>query len=200
MTSVFDSGGRQVFDQPVDREQLISPAVAFQMTSMLRDVIGARHRRFRAPSAFAPLAGKTGTTDDYHDAWFVGYSTSVVVGVWGRLRSAASIGRAATVPASRSDLGRLHEADGPPAAGRRVPPCLRLHSEELCSVWRTWRQSMAVRSTRKSSRTAIPCRRRCVPSIKFPQAAASRAIDGFLRGLGVRSRASSVGGTRAEDG
>jgi len=37
--SVFDAGGSQVLDRPVDREQLISPTVAFQMTSMLRDVI-----------------------------------------------------------------------------------------------------------------------------------------------------------------
>ena len=78
MISVFDSGGRQVLDRPVEREQLISPAVAFQMTSMLRDVIergtGAPARALGVRGA---VAGKTGTTDDYHDAWFVGYSTSV---------------------------------------------------------------------------------------------------------------------------
>src|SRR5205085_8403872 len=39
MISVFDSGGRQVLDRPVERQQLISPAAAFQMTSMLRDVV-----------------------------------------------------------------------------------------------------------------------------------------------------------------
>src|SRR6185369_17119527 len=80
MISVFDSGGRQVFDRPVEREELIKPAVAFQMTSMLRDVIergtGATARTL---GVRGPVAGKTGTTDDYHDALFVGYSTSVVV-------------------------------------------------------------------------------------------------------------------------
>src|SRR5205814_10152609 len=38
--SVFDSGGRQVYDQPVERRQLISPAVEFPMTSLLSGVLG----------------------------------------------------------------------------------------------------------------------------------------------------------------
>src|SRR5204863_5830503 len=81
--SVFDAGGVQVFDRAVERAQVVSPPVAFQMTSMLRDVIergtGAPVRAFGVRGA---VGGKTGTTDDYHDAWFVGFSTSVVAGVW----------------------------------------------------------------------------------------------------------------------
>ena len=49
----------------------------------------------RALAVGRPVAGKTGTTDDYHDAWFVGYSTSVVVGVWVGFDQPAPIGREA---------------------------------------------------------------------------------------------------------
>src|SRR5439155_26523528 len=85
-----------VFDRAVEREQVVSPPVAFQMTSMLRDVIergtGAPVRAFGVRGA---VGGKTGTTDDYHDAWFVGFSTSVVAGVWVGFDQPASIGREA---------------------------------------------------------------------------------------------------------
>ena len=136
MISVFDSGGRQVFDQPVNREQLISPAVAFQMTSMLRDVIergtGASARTL---GVRGPVAGKTGTTDDYHDAWFVGYSTSVVVGVWVGFDQPASIGREAygarvALPIWADFMKRT--ARQLPASEFAVPP--GIHAEELCSV------------------------------------------------------------------
>ncbi len=136
MISVFDSGGRQVFDQPVNREQLISPAVAFQMTSMLRDVIergtGASARTLGVKG---PVAGKTGTTDDYHDAWFVGYSTSVVVGVWVGFDQPASIGREAygarvALPIWADFMKRT--ARQLPASEFAVPP--GIHAEELCSV------------------------------------------------------------------
>jgi membrane carboxypeptidase/penicillin-binding protein len=53
------------------------------MTSMLGDVIdrgtGTAARRL---GVTFPAGGKTGTTDDFKDAWFVGYSSSIVVGVW----------------------------------------------------------------------------------------------------------------------
>jgi membrane carboxypeptidase/penicillin-binding protein len=53
------------------------------MTSMLTDVIdrgtGSAARRL---GVTFPVGGKTGTTDDFKDAWFVGFSSSMVVGVW----------------------------------------------------------------------------------------------------------------------
>ena len=134
--SVFDSGGRQVLDRPVDREQLISPAVAFQMTSMLRDVIErGTGASARALGVRGPVAGKTGTTDDYHDAWFVGYSSSVVVGVWVGFDQPAPIGRDAygarvALPVWADFMKRT--AKQLTAAEFEVPP--GVHAEELCSV------------------------------------------------------------------
>ncbi len=186
MISVFDSGGRQVFDQPVNREQLISPAVAFQMTSMLRDVIergtGASARTL---GVRGPVAGKTGTTDDYHDAWFVGYSTSVVVGVWVGFDQPASIGREAygarvALPIWADFMKRT--ARQLPASEFAVPP--GIHAEELCSV------------SYLAPVDGCPIYREffkdgdTVPTALCPihrgslKQRASRAIEGFFRGLG----------------
>ena len=66
--------------KPAARE-VLSPQVAAVMNSLLEGVItdgtGAA-----AASLGRPLAGKTGTTDDFTDAWFIGYTPDLVVGVW----------------------------------------------------------------------------------------------------------------------
>src|SRR3546814_12889035 len=64
-----------------NREQLADPVSIYQVTSMLQGVIErGTATRVRMPGR--PLAGKTGTTNDAFDSWFVGYSTSLVVGVY----------------------------------------------------------------------------------------------------------------------
>ncbi|MCX8018611.1 MAG: penicillin-binding transpeptidase domain-containing protein, partial [Rhodocyclaceae bacterium] len=66
----------------VDAEQAIDPRNAFIMTTMMREVI----RSGTATRALAlgrnDLAGKTGTTNDAHDAWFAGYNHALVAVVW----------------------------------------------------------------------------------------------------------------------
>src|SRR3546814_7452369 len=60
-----------------NREQLADPVSIYQVTSMLQAVIErGTATRVRMPGR--PLAGKTGTTNDAFDSWFVGYSTSLV--------------------------------------------------------------------------------------------------------------------------
>ena len=184
--SVFDSGGRQVFDRAVEREQLISPAVAFQMTSMLRDVIergtGAAARALGVRGA---VAGKTGTTDDYRDAWFVGYSTSVVVGVWVGFDQPASIGRDAygarvALPIWADFMKRTARQLPPGNFG--VPP--GVHGEELCSV------SYLAPVDGCPIYTEFFKEGDTVPTALCPihrgslKQRASRAIEGLFRGLG----------------
>ena len=80
---VEDEHGSVLFEVKPSAEQVISPRTAFLMTSMLSDVVNygtaykARQEGFKLPAA-----GKTGTTNDYVDAWFVGFTPHLVTGVW----------------------------------------------------------------------------------------------------------------------
>jgi penicillin-binding protein 1A len=66
---------------PDTRRQVTDPASAFQMTMLLQGVV-ARGTGGRAGLGARPVAGKTGTSNDYVDAWFVGYTPDLVVAVW----------------------------------------------------------------------------------------------------------------------
>jgi len=93
IVSVFDADGDQVLDVGVRREPVIGAPAAFQMVSMLRDVIErGTGSAARSLGLRGPIAGKTGTTDGYRDAWFVGFSSSIVAGVWVGFDQPASIG------------------------------------------------------------------------------------------------------------
>jgi penicillin-binding protein 1A len=80
---VRDAGGGTAFEQRVHTDRVISPEAAYQMVSMLEDAIdrgtGAPARQL---GIRFPIGGKTGTTNEFKDAWFVGFSSSIAVGVW----------------------------------------------------------------------------------------------------------------------
>jgi 1A family penicillin-binding protein len=80
---VLDADGGVALDVPVQSERVISVQSAYQMVSMLSDVVdrGTGTAVRRAGVDF-PVAGKTGTTNEFKDAWFVGFSSNLVVGVW----------------------------------------------------------------------------------------------------------------------
>ncbi|MFQ5418691.1 MAG: penicillin-binding transpeptidase domain-containing protein, partial [Myxococcota bacterium] len=73
----------EAYGAVIDGDRLIPPELAYLTTSMLRAVVvdpggtGWRLRDLRRP-----VAGKTGTTNDQADAWFLGYSPEIVTGVW----------------------------------------------------------------------------------------------------------------------
>ena len=61
----------------------MDPAVAYLMTSLMTSVVREGTARALPSLGFsAPAAGKTGTTNDGRDAWFVGYTTSLLAGAW----------------------------------------------------------------------------------------------------------------------
>jgi penicillin-binding protein 1B len=66
-----------------DRRQAVSPQAAYLVTSLLEGVV-RRGTAVKAKVLGLPgaIAGKTGTTDGYRDAWFVGYTSELVMGVW----------------------------------------------------------------------------------------------------------------------
>ena len=80
---VEDSDGKVLYSDEGKSDRAISEATAFLMTSMLSDVInyGTAYRARQAGFTL-PAAGKTGTTNEYVDAWFVGFTPHLVTGVW----------------------------------------------------------------------------------------------------------------------
>jgi 1A family penicillin-binding protein len=186
LIAVFDSGGRQVYDRQVDRERLISPAVAFQMTSMLRDVIErGTGAPARALGVRGPVAGKTGTTDDYRDAWFVGYSSSVVAGVWVGFDQPASIGR----DAYGARVALPIWADFMKRTARQLPPSdfaapPGIHGQELCSVsYLAPVDGCPIYTEFFKDDDTVPTALCPIHRGTLKQRA-SRAIEGFFRGLG----------------
>jgi penicillin-binding protein 1A len=84
---IVDAKGQVVFEEtPVvagkDAEQAIDPRNAFIMTTLLRDVVRAGTATKAMALGRGDLAGKTGTTNDSHDAWFAGYNSSLVGVAW----------------------------------------------------------------------------------------------------------------------
>ena len=71
----------EVPDLPDDRQEVLDPVTAYQITFMLKGVVDNGTGR-SIKSLGRPLAGKTGTTNDYLDAWFMGYSPDLVAGVY----------------------------------------------------------------------------------------------------------------------
>jgi penicillin-binding protein 1A len=81
ITRVTDYEGRILEEDYSDIKDVVSSRTARIMTSMLREVVlhGTAVAAAKMPY---PLAGKTGTTNDFTDAWFVGFSPSLTCGVW----------------------------------------------------------------------------------------------------------------------
>ena len=117
------------------RPQVVDPGTAFQMAHMLAGVVErGTGKRLRALAR--PLAGKTGTTNDNREAWFVGFSPDLAVGVYVGFDRPRSLGRHATgssvaLPVwqafGRRGAGKgagdalPHPARHPPGANRRRP-------------------------------------------------------------------------------
>jgi penicillin-binding protein 1A len=71
--------------------RVLTPEEAYLTTSLLASVVEEGTGR-RARSLNRPVAGKTGTTNDARDAWFIGYSTDLVAGVWVGFDDALALG------------------------------------------------------------------------------------------------------------
>jgi penicillin-binding protein 1A len=74
-----------------NRQQILDPMTAYQVTSMMEGVV-QRGTGTSAREVGRPIAGKTGTTNDYNDAWFIGFSPNLVVGVFLGFDTPASLG------------------------------------------------------------------------------------------------------------
>jgi penicillin-binding protein 1A len=113
----------------VDRRgQVIDPMTAYQITSMMEGVV-QRGTATVVRSVGKPVAGKTGTTNDEKDAWFIGFSPDLVVGIYIGYDKPRNLGRGATgghlaAPIAR-DFFKLALADKP-AVPFKVPAGIKL--------------------------------------------------------------------------
>ncbi len=124
-----DGWKNQPEPQLVDRrEQVLDPMTAYQITSMMEGVVqGGTAIAMREVGK--PIAGKTGTTNDAKDLWFVGFSPDLVVGLYVGYDKPRSLGRSAqaghtAVPIAR-DFMKLALADKP-AIPFKIPADIRL--------------------------------------------------------------------------
>ena len=78
-----------------NREQVLDPMTAYQITSMMQGVV-QRGTAVTVSRLERPVAGKTGTTNDEKDAWFVGYTPDLVVGLYLGYDTPRPMGRGST--------------------------------------------------------------------------------------------------------
>jgi len=133
---VLDANGGVIVENAVRRKQVLPEDVAFQTLSMLRDVVDlGTASSARSLGVRGPAGGKTGTTSEFKDAWFAGFTTSVVAAVWVGLDQPEPIGSEAfgarvALPIWADFMRRVARAL--PAEEFPVPPGLR--QVELCRV------------------------------------------------------------------
>ncbi len=113
---------------PDSRQRVTSPTSAYQVVSMLQGVV-ERGTGKRIKSVGRPLAGKTGTTNKSIDAWFIGFSPDLAVGVFAGLDQPRTLGRREQGASVAGPIFRdfMKEAlAGQPAIPFRIPPGIRL--------------------------------------------------------------------------
>lgn len=95
---ITDGGGNILYERPeLFRDRVLSPQIAYLMTSMLSSVVNeGTGIKVRRTGITCPIAGKTGTSDEYGDTWFIGFTPSVSCGVWVGYDKPKKIGYKAT--------------------------------------------------------------------------------------------------------
>jgi penicillin-binding protein 1A len=118
------------------REQVLDPMTAYQITSMMEGVVlrGTAGAAGFQREVGKPVAGKTGTTNDYKDAWFIGFTPDIVAGVYIGYDKPRTLGRGETggqlvAPIVRNFM-KVALADKP-AVPFRVPPGIKLIRVDL---------------------------------------------------------------------
>lgn len=118
-------------EEPViadNRQQVLDPMTAYQMTSMLEGVV-TRGTAASAVNLGRPTAGKTGTTNEERDAWFVGYTPDLVTGVYMGFDNPRPMGRGSTGGGLAAPIFNAFMNDvleGVPPADFRIPEGLNL--------------------------------------------------------------------------
>ncbi len=121
---IVDRDGEVVWRARERTERAIDPAVAFVLTSMLQDAVDrGTGSAVRAAGFHGPAAGKTGTTNEEADVWFVGYTPDLVASVWMGLDQPTTIvegasGGTLAAPVWGRMMSRIYASRPPPQPWR----------------------------------------------------------------------------------
>jgi penicillin-binding protein 1A len=108
-----------------ERRQLTDPVAAFQMVNILQGVVQRGTGARAGQGLNRPIAGKTGTTDDYKDNWFIGFTPDLVIAVWLGFDEPKSLGDRETGGENAAPIFREVMAaamQDQPAVPFRAPP------------------------------------------------------------------------------
>jgi len=122
------SDGLEVPDLPDLREQVVEPQTAYQMVTIMEGVV-ERGTGVRLRELGRPLAGKTGTTNENRDAWFMGFSPDMAVGVYVGFDQPESLGDRETGSSVAIPIWKAFMADAledQPIVPFRIPSDIRL--------------------------------------------------------------------------
>lgn len=120
---VMNRQGEVLWEPSLQLSDALSPDVAYLMTNLLEGVVQRGTGR-RAAALGWPLAGKTGTTDEYRDAWFIGYNPHLAAGAWVGFDKPASLGEGeagsrAALPIWMNFMGKI--GPGTPPGDFEIP-------------------------------------------------------------------------------
>ncbi len=183
---VMDSDGKSIWNATPAVTQSVPPEEAYVMLNLLENVVQSG-TAVRARELKRPLAGKTGTTNDYHDAWLIGVSPQYSAGVWVGMDDKATIGRnetggRAALPIWMKIMGAIHE--GLPRLRFRRPAKVRFVSIDPHTGLRVPRGSEGsvrqafVRGTEPSGNFSSPRKRKKSMSSFFREDATRRPKKG----------------------
>ncbi|MDH4162426.1 MAG: PBP1A family penicillin-binding protein [Nitrospirota bacterium] len=142
---ITDSTGRILYSNEPAPVQAMRPETAYIITNLLKGVV-ERGTGWKARELGRPVAGKTGTTNDYRDAWFIGYTPTLAAGVWVGYDDQRSLGSKATgaraalplwMTFMKQALRGTEPADFPVPANiifKNIDPRSGLLSSEQCTV------------------------------------------------------------------
>jgi len=188
IVSVLNANGSTVHQVHIERDKILSDQVSFQMVSMLEDVVlRGTGAGVRAQGVRGEIGGKTGTTSENRDAWFVGFNSSVVVGVWvgfdqpQKIFEGASGSRVA-LPIWADFMRRTERLL--PAEDFDAP--VELEPVELCRLSYARPLADCPRYTEYFKDGDEQPTARCTLHRGSFEDRAGRALDGLLRGLGRR--------------
>jgi penicillin-binding protein 1B len=123
IAAMVASTGEDLWHDLADSRQVVSPQAAYLVTSLLQGVVErGTAAKVRAMGLESILAGKTGTTDEYRDAWFVGYTPDLVIGVWVGFDDGSALGLSGSAAALPIWIELARQIIPSTSPGFPVPP------------------------------------------------------------------------------